>query len=65
MIVSKLASFSYQVGSVNGMQTVTREEVLDLPTAKTLQQGIHKVHLNSLDTVKPLLSGHLLNGHPY
>ncbi|XP_020621122.1 protein Mis18-alpha-like isoform X2 [Orbicella faveolata] len=39
----ELDHLSYQVGSVNGMQTVTREEVLDLPTAKTLQQGIHKI----------------------
>lgn len=30
------------------MQTLPSEEVLDLPTAKTLQHGIHKVHVNSL-----------------
>ncbi|KAJ7365739.1 hypothetical protein OS493_002455 [Desmophyllum pertusum] len=39
---------SYQVGSmngthVNGMSSLSSEEVLDLPTAKTLQQGIHKI----------------------
>ena len=30
---------------MDGMQTLPAEEVLDLPTAKGLQQGIHKVHL--------------------
>ena len=34
---------------MNGMQTLPSGEVLDLPTAKTLQQGIHKVHEDSLD----------------
>ena len=46
------------------MQTLSSEEVLDLPTAKTLQHGIHKVPLDSLDTVKPLVNDHLLNSHP-
>ena len=33
---------------MNGMQTLPSGEVLDLPTAKTLQQGIHKAHEDSL-----------------
>lgn len=42
---------------MNGMQTLPTEEVLDLPTAKTLQQGIHKVSLHSLDFCEFNLSG--------
>lgn len=34
---------SYQVGSEDGMQTLPAEEVLGIPTAKVLQQGIHKI----------------------
>ena len=33
---------------MDGMQTLPAEEVLDLPTAKALQQGINKVHVHSL-----------------
>ena len=35
---------------MDGMQTLPAEEVLDLPTAKALQQGINKVHVHSLHT---------------
>ncbi|KAL9986950.1 hypothetical protein ACROYT_G001168 [Oculina patagonica] len=34
---------SYQVGSEKGKQTLPAGEVLDLPTAKTLQDGIFKI----------------------